>query len=258
MKKLTIIYTRVSTDKQATEGTSIEHQEILIRSYLHQNNPNLDPAQICVISDAGESGSTLNRKGFKKVLDMIKSDQVETLIFASLDRLTRTQQDIFNLIPLIKEKNVTMVSLKEQLDTSTVIGRVWLTIFVGLAEIELDEIRARVSKGRKFTQSLGKFTGGGVPFGYAADREAPGGLRIVEAEAAIIRSIFYYRNRLKYGYLKIAKSLNSRGFVKKDGNVWTAKAVSRILKNREFYEAKRALHKDQMLSHHAPILTKKN
>ncbi len=257
MKKLTIIYTRVSTDRQATEGTSIEHQELMIRSYLHQKNPTLDPAQICVISDAGESGSTLNRPGFKRVLDLIKSDQVEMLIFASLDRLTRTQQDIFNLIPLIKEKNVIMVSLKEQLDTSTVIGRVWLTIFVGLAEIELDEIRARVSKGRRFTQSLGKFTGGGVPFGYVADRDAPGGLRIVESEAATIKSIFYYRSRLKYGYLKIAKALNSRGVVKRDGKIWNPLAVQRILKNQEFYQAKRALHKDQDFSHHEPILTKK-
>ncbi len=257
MEKLTIVYTRVSTDKQATEGTSIETQELLIRSYLHQKNPNMDQNLIYVISDAGESGSTMNRPGFKRVLDMIKRDQVETLIFSSLDRLTRKQQDLVNFLPLVSEKKVSLISLREQVDTSSVMGRVWLTNIVGFAEIELELIRERVSRGRKHTQSLGKFPGGAVPYGYKADKESPSGLTIIEAEASIIRSIFYYRNRLKCGYLKIAKSLTLRGFVKRDGKPWTAKAVDRILKNREFYEAKRALHKDQALSYHAPILTKK-
>jgi site-specific DNA recombinase len=254
MKKLTIIYTRVSTDRQATEGTSIETQELLIRNYLHQKNPNMDQNLIYVISDAGESGSTMNRPGFKRVLDLIKSDQVETLIFSSLDRLTRKQQDLVNFLPLISEKKVSLISLREQVDTSSVMGRVWLTNIVGFAEIELDLIRERVSRGRKHTQSLGKFPGGAVPYGYKADKQASGGLFIINEEATVVKSIFYYRMRLKLGYLKIANRLNGRNFTKRDGKPWTAKAVERILKNQEFYQAKSPLHQDQAISYHIAII----
>jgi len=93
-----------------------------------------------------------------------------------------------------------------------------------------------------------------VPFGYKASKDTEGGLEIIEAEAAVVKSIFYYRQRLKFGYKKIATRLNERAFRKRDGEAWTPLAIKRILENFDFYRGKVALHADQAQTSHVGII----
>ena len=110
------------------------------------------------------------------------------------------------------------------------------------------------TKGIYKIQELGMFGGGGVPFGYCADKQAEGGLRIIEDEAKIIRSIFYYKDRKKWGYLRIANRLNERGCTKRDGKLWTAKNIQYIILHKAFYQGKKALHTNQPKTNHKEIL----
>jgi site-specific DNA recombinase len=258
MNKRIIIYVRVSTTSQSTEGTSLSSQEELCRATIKARLGDIDPSCIQVITDAGLSGSNMNRGGIKQLHALIDAGEISHIVFFSIDRVSRNELNFLLLLQKISASGISWISVRDQLDSSQFLGRFQISLMANLAELELEILRDRVGKGRRKVQDQGRFPGGVAPFGYAADKYAPGGLRIVESEAAIIKSIFYYRKRLKFGYLKIANALNSRGFVKRDGQIWTPLAVQRILKNQEFYQAKRALHKDQMLSHHAPILTKKN
>ena len=252
MNKRIIIYIRVSTHIQV-KGTSLTTQEELCRATIKTKLGDIDPSSIQVISDLG-SGATMNRSGMKQIEDLIEKGDISHIVFFSIDRVSRNQLDFLTFLQKITGLGIHWISVRDQLDSDHPMGTSIASQVATFSQFELEIVRERLLSGRKKVQEQGKFPGGVVPYGYKADKKSPSGLIVVETEASKIRSIFYYRKRLKYGYLKIAKSLNSRDFVKRDGKPWTAKAVERILKNEPFYQGKVALHKDQLMSLHESIL----
>ena len=255
MKDRFIIYTRVSTEKQAIEGTSLETQEERCRLTIMARFGEIDPSQVEVIQDAGVSGASLNRKGIKRVLALVERGKVDYLVFFALDRLSRKQLDLLNMLKIFQDKKVKIISVNEPaLDTSNPMGNFYISLISSIAELERETIKERVTRGLRKIQEQGRFAGGVVPFGYAPDKLAEGGLQIVDTEASIIRSIFYYRDRKKWGYLRIANRLNERGFVKRDAKPWTAKAIQGIIRNRAFYQGKEALHSNQPKTVHPKII----
>jgi site-specific DNA recombinase len=254
MKDRFVIYTRVSTDKQV-EGTSLETQEERCILSIKARFGQVEASQIEVIQDAGSSGSNLERQGIKRIFSLIEEGLVDYLVFFALDRLSRKQLDLLNMLKIFQDKQIKILSVQEPaLDTTNPMGNFFISLISGIAELERETIKERVSRGLQKIKERGRFAGGVIPFGYVSERNVDGGLQIVDHEARIIRSIFYYRSRKKLGYLKIANSLNARGFLKRDGKPWTAKSIQRILQHKEFYEGKIALHKDQSITKHPPIL----
>jgi DNA invertase Pin-like site-specific DNA recombinase len=123
-------YIRVSTAKQADSGVSLEAQSETVRAMATVQGAEL----VEVIVDAGESAKSLNRPGMERLLSLVDSRGVDTVIIAKLDRLTRSVKDLAELMERFKRRGVSLVSVAESLDIGTAAGRLVLNIMVSVSQ----------------------------------------------------------------------------------------------------------------------------
>src|SRR5688572_13458941 len=134
-----VIYTRVSTDGQAESGLSLDHQLTKCRALATVH----DYTVADEIADAGESAATLNRPGLDRVLALVKARQVEAVLIAKLDRLTRSVRDLADILQLCQDRHVALVSASESLNTETAGGRMVLNVMMSVAQWEREIIGER-------------------------------------------------------------------------------------------------------------------
>ena len=120
----TVGYVRVSTDKQADQGVSLDAQAEKIRAMAVVHGADL----VDIIVDGGESAKSLKRPGMAKLLAMVDAGKVQTVIIAKLDRLTRSVRDLCELLERFERRGVALVSVAESLDTGSAAGRLVLNI----------------------------------------------------------------------------------------------------------------------------------
>src|SRR5262249_13301393 len=123
-------YARVSTDRQADHGVSLEAQEAKIRAMAMVQGAEL----IDLIVDGGESGKNLKRPGMERVLSLVEGRQIEAVIVAKLDRLTRSVKDLCALLELFEKRGVALVSVADSLDTNSAAGRLVITIMAAVSQ----------------------------------------------------------------------------------------------------------------------------
>src|SRR5260370_7207815 len=104
---------RVSTDKQADHGVSLEAQEAKIRAMAVVQGAEI----VELIVDGGESAKNLNRPGMERLLSLVDADKVQSVIIAKLDRLTRTVKDLAELLQRFHRPGLSLASLPQSLDT---------------------------------------------------------------------------------------------------------------------------------------------
>src|ERR1700687_5135523 len=119
----TVGYVRVSTDKQAERGCSLEAQAEKIRAMALVQGSELSE----IIVESGESAKSLNRPGMTKLLALVDAGKVKAVIVAKLDRLTRSVKDLCELLERFERKGVALVSVAESLDTGSAGGRLCAT-----------------------------------------------------------------------------------------------------------------------------------
>ena len=117
-------YVRVSTERQADQGVSLEAQEAKIRAMATVQGVTLTE----VIVDGGESAKSLKRPGLQRLLAMVETGKVQAVIVAKLDRMTRSVKDLCGLLELFEKRKVALVSVAESLDTGSAAGRLVITI----------------------------------------------------------------------------------------------------------------------------------
>ena len=132
-------YVRVSTDKQADRGVSLEAQTEKVRAMAVVHGTDL----VDVIVDAGESAKSLNRPGMTRLLSLVDSGAVSTVIIAKLDRLTRSVADLAELMKRFERRGVSLVSVADSLDTGSAAGRLVLNIMVSVSQWEREAIGER-------------------------------------------------------------------------------------------------------------------
>src|SRR5580700_1816829 len=161
-------YIRVSTDKQADRGCSLEAQREKIRAMAVVHGTELAD----VIVDAGESAKNLDRPGMKRILDLVRTGDVDTVIVAKLDRLTRSVRDLADLLEVFQRKGVSLVSVAESLDTGSAAGRLVLNIMVSVSQWEREAIGERTRDALQLKRSRLEFLGN-APYGFrlAVDRK---------------------------------------------------------------------------------------
>lgn len=249
MKKA-CVYTRVSTQEQATEGYSIEEQERLCKAGLESKGWQY----VGTFSDPGISGRTMNRPGLQDMIEKIKAGEIEAVVIYKLDRLSRKQRDTMTIIEDIFLKNdVALVSLNETLDTTTPWGRAMIGILSSFNQMESENIQVRTEMGRKAKVNEGGYAGGKPPIGYRAEN---GTLVVVPEEAEIVRLVFDLR---KQGgtLIGIADELNKRGYRTKKGGLFLHSAIQTILNNEETYRGHYKYGTGTVEGQHEAILTEK-
>ena len=216
-------YIRVSTDKQADRGVSLDAQSEKVRAMAVVQGAEL----VDVIVDAGESAKSLSRPGMARLLFLVDTGAVDTVIIAKLDRLTRSVKDLAELLERLTRRGVSLVSVAESLDTGSASGRLVLNIMVSVSQWEREAIGERTRDAMRHKKAKLEFVGN-APYGF---RQAPD-KRHVEpepGEQAILERI----QRLRKGgksLRKIAEQLNRLKIRTRQGSPWRHEYVARLLK----------------------------
>lgn len=222
MATRTIAYLRVSTDKQADKGISLEAQEEKARAYAGLYD--LDLSEIII--DAGESAKTLDRPGLQRALSMLKTGKADALLVVKLDRLTRSVVDLGKLIDTVfAPGKAALLSVGEQIDTRTAAGRLVLNILASVSQWERETIGERTRDAMRHKQAQGEYTGGGAPYGH---RLVGGELAPDEFEQGVI----VRARELRDGGMSlsgIARELDGRGIRARNGKPFAAMQVKRMV-----------------------------
>lgn len=216
-------YVRVSTDEQATDGVSLDAQRARITSYCSLYDIEL----VDVVVDAGLSAKNLNRPGLQRALTMLKRGEVDAIIVAKLDRLTRRTRDLLDLVETtFKSGERVLLSVHEKIDTSSAAGRMILTVLGALAEFERAQLGERTSAAMAHMAERGLYTGGRAPFGYHVGDAG----ELVEnpAEQEVIAEV----RALRAGGLSlraIVATLNERGRRSRVGKPFALTQITNML-----------------------------
>jgi len=200
MDKITALVARVSTDRQAEEGYSIGIQEEKMLAFCKTRDFD-NPEHY---TDPGYTGSNMDRPELQRLISDIKAGKVCRVIVYKLDRISRSLRDMMYLIEEVFLPNkVDFISLTENLDTSTPLGRVVIVILSAFAQLERELIRERTRMGMQKRVADGLWMGGGrVPFGFDYDEEQ--GILVHNQDTDKVRQIYslYLQG---YSTVKLAK-----------------------------------------------------
>ena len=227
--KLIIGYVRVSTADQADSGVSLDAQSARIRAYAALQGVAIDE----LVVDAGASAATLQRPGFHRVLTMVRSGAVSTLIVCKLDRATRSVRDLSDLLDLFAQNKVSFISLSESLDTATAAGRMMLHLLGVFAEFERSMIAERTASALAHKRAMGKAYGR-TPFGYQRVNDRLESQPDQQLALQMMRDMHSAGCSLR----EIAKALQDRGIAGPRGGGWHASGVRAVLRSRMTQESK--------------------
>lgn len=212
------IYTRVSSQEQALHGHSIHEQKRKLISFCEIN----DWEQYEVFTDAGFSGGSTKRPALQNLF--YKLDQFDLVLVYKLDRLTRNVRDLLEMLERFEKHNSSFKSATEVFDTTTAIGKLFITIVGAMAEWERETIRERSLFGSRAAVESGKYIRE-VPFFYD---NVDG--KLVPNEH--VKYIDFIVDKLKQGVSanEVARLLNGKKKPSKIKN-WNRQTIIRLMKN---------------------------
>jgi len=221
----TVAYIRVSTDKQAEHGVSLEAQRAKVDAY----SALYDLELVEVLVDAGVSAKSLNRPALSEALSLLTSGKADALLVVKLDRLTRSVKDLGTLVDryFARENGPALMSVSEQIDTRSAAGRLVLNVLASVAQWEREATGERTSAAMAHKRSLGEYTGGRLPYGWTLAADGVH-LDANDAEQQIIRAARELREA-GLSLRKIGAALESRGMLPRTGRGWHAETVKAVL-----------------------------
>ncbi len=220
------IYCRVSTKEQVL-GYSLDEQKRRCKEYIK----NLGLKYHRFYIDDGYSGKTLDRPAMQKLIDDLIAGKITHIVIWKLDRLSRSLTDSLLLIDELDRAGIGVISVTENIDTSTTIGKIVISVLSGFSQIELEKISERVKMGLEARMREGKWHGG-APYGYDYDKES--GLLVVNPkEGKVVKTIF--KKYLEFQSLgKVRRYLIKRRVPTRSGNGWCDNTVGAILGRRTY------------------------
>lgn len=186
--------------------------------------------KVCfVFRDEAESGKDTDRPMFRKMLSAAEKEAFDVVVFWKLDRFSRSLMHAVQLESELRQHNVSLYSVTEQIDTTSATGRFNFRNIASAAEFERDMIKQRTQMGLNELASDLKWPNDTPPLGYELDSERK--LSIVRQEAELVAEIFeqYIEER---SMSEVAQSLNEQEIRTQEGSEWSPRAVGDILRNK--------------------------
>ena len=204
-----VVYTRKSSEEGLEqEFNSLDAQREAGEAYIHSQKHEgwlLLPNHY---DDGGISGGTMDRPGLQQLLADIQANKIDVVVVYKVDRLSRSLGDFAQIIDLFDKHNVSFVSVTQQFNTTSSMGRLTLNILLSFAQFEREVTGERIRDKIALSKKKGMWMGGHVPLGYdvASRKLIPN-----EQETDLVRRIFNRFIRLGSTTL-LCKELNDQGF----------------------------------------------
>ena len=233
-----VIYSRKS--KFTGKGESIENQIEMCRQYIATHYSEQEAAAALVYEDEGFSGGTLDRPQFKKMMNDSQSVKFAAIVVYRLDRISRNIGDFAKLIEDLANREIDFISIREQFDTSSPMGRAMMYIASVFSQLERETIAERIRDNMHELAKTGRWLGGNTPTGYESEsisnvtvdgktRKACK-LKIIPDEINLVKLIF--DKFIETGSLtKTDQFLMQGNYKTKRGKKFTRFAIKGILSN---------------------------
>lgn len=203
------LYVRVSGEEQAIKGLSLEAQQESLEEYARERGWVI----VGVYIDAAKTArKRLNKRtNFLRMLEDVKQDRVDLILFTRLDRRFRNIADYFKIMEVLEAHNCGWLTTQEQYDTTTAGGRLYITIRLAIAQNEADLCGERISAVLDNKIKHGSVVSGKIPFGYRINEEKR--LEVIPQDETIILDAFeHYRStvsvRATAAYIRQTYGLN--------------------------------------------------
>ncbi|MBQ8510944.1 MAG: recombinase family protein [Clostridia bacterium] len=233
-----VIYSRKS--KFTGKGESIENQIELCRQYIASHYSVEEAEKAFVYEDEGFSGGTLDRPQFKQMMKDSRKIQFAAIVVYRLDRISRNIGDFAKLIEDLSDRHIDFISIREQFDTSSPMGRAMMYIASVFSQLERETIAERIRDNMHELSKTGRWLGGTAPTGYESESvsnvtvdgkvKKACKLKPIPDEIGMVQLI--YDVFLKTGSLtQTDQFLLEKRYTTKRGNKFTRFAIKGILTN---------------------------
>src|SRR5829696_4397315 len=254
------IYTRVSTDQGLEQDfNSLDAQYDASQAYVRSQAHAGWTLIRAKYDDGGFSGGNTDRPALQRLLAEVRAEKVDVIVVYKVDRLSRSLADFAKLVELFDKHHVSFVSVTQQFNTTTSMGRLTLNVLLSFAQFEREVTGERIRDKIAALKRKGMWMGGVPPLGYAVrDRK----LIVVEQEAETVRHIF--RRYAALGSVRLlkeeleAQGIMGKSWISTSGQNRGGKPIGRgalylILQNR-IYRGE-IVHKNETYpGEHQPII----
>src|SRR6201982_2252637 len=195
------IYTRKSSEEGLEqEFNSLQAQREACEAFITTQRPE---GWVCLragYDEGGFSGATMGRPALQRLLADITAGRVDIVVVYKIDRLTRSLADFSKIVEILDARSASFVSVTQQFNTTTSMGRLTLNGLLSFAQFEREVIGERIRDKIAASKRKGMWMGGVPPLGYRAQA---GKLIIEESEAETVRFIF--RRYVELGSVRLLK-----------------------------------------------------
>ncbi|MDE2107185.1 MAG: recombinase family protein [Patescibacteria group bacterium] len=217
-----VLYCRVSSDEQAASGLGLEAQEAKGRQYAALYGLDL----VDVVIDAGISAKSLKRPGLQATLARMDAGEIDGILVAKLDRLTRSVKDLGTLIDryFSERAGYRLLAVEDQVDTKSAGGRLVLNVLASVSQWEREVIGERTRDALGAKKARGERVGN-IPLGYRLSSDG----RTLEPDPGESRAVERILSLRALGMScgKIASTLTSEGIPARSGR-WHPEQVRRV------------------------------
>lgn len=244
------IYSRKS--RYTGKGESIENQIELCRRYVAVQYGQRQADEALVYEDEGFSGGSLDRPGFKRMMEDSLSIPMGAIVVYRLDRISRSIEDFSGLIRELDGRGIGFISVREQFDTSSPMGRAMMYIASVFSQLERETIGERIRDNMQELAKTGRWLGGNTPMGFASESlshvtsegklKRACMLRSIPEEQSLVELIF--RRFLETGSLiRVEEQLAQGGYITRRGKPFTRFSLKGILSNPVYMRADEAAYR---------------
>jgi DNA invertase Pin-like site-specific DNA recombinase len=225
------IYTRKSSEEGLEqEFNSLHAQREACDAYIRSQRHEGWTALAARYDDGGISGGTLERPALQRLLSDVRAGRLDLVVVYKVDRLTRSLADFAKIVEAFDAAGASFVSVTQQFNTTTSMGRLTLNMLLSFAQFEREVTSERIRDKIAASRRKGMWMGGRVPLGYEVQGRK---LVVSEGEAATVRHIC--AAYLALGSVRLLEEqLRAEGVVGKSGRPLARGALFHMLQNRVY------------------------